>query len=416
MNRALATSILATLALAALTLAPSTCLSRVVHAGGEGYTIQQAIDAAAPGDTVVVLCGTYFEHDIEMKSGIVLRSIAGQADCVTIDAAGEGRVMRCDGVVDAKIEGFTFTGGLTPASGQWHEISGGGLACVDSDLRLVNLVFENNTGHLYGGGMWCHGSSPFLTNVAFIGNNVASVGGVGNGGGLSANHESPVVLADVVFLENTAGAEGGGAYFTGSPGLTRCRFEGNVANWGGGLSCDNAWCSPHLADVTIVGNSAYAGGGLVVKANASLVLEGVTIAGNAADYGAGIDIAHDSVVTIENSVIASNYPDTGVSCFLTPAPVLTCCDIFGNEGGDWVGCISDQYGAEGNFSEDPLFCDPTGGDYGLCEDSPCAPGNHPSGVACGLVGASGVACDPCGTSGADEMSWGAIKASRRPSP
>ncbi len=407
---------LLTLILAALVLAPSSGLSRVVLAGGEGFTIQQAIDGAAPGDTVVVLCGAYDEHDIEMKSGIVLRSVAGQADCVTIDAGGEGRVMRCEGVVDATIRGITFTGGLTPDSGQWHELAGGGLACVDSDLTLVDLVFENNTGHLYGGGMWCHGSSPSLTNIVFVGNHVGGVGGVGNGGGLSANLESPVVMTDVVFVGNTADAEGGGAYFTGAPTLTRCRFEGNAADRGGGLSCGGAWCSPHLTDVTIVGNSAYAGGGVVARDNSTMILVNVTIADNVADYGAGVDIVHDSLVTIRNSVIASNRPDAGVSCFLTPAPVLTCCDVFGNEGGDWVGCISDQYGAEGNFSEDPLFCDSAGGNYGLCEDSPCAPGNHPSGVACGLVGANGIACDPCGTSGADETSWGAIKASRRPSP
>ncbi len=388
-----------------LLLPSSAGLCGVIDVPACGLTIQGAIDAASPGDTVLVACGTYYEHDIELRSGIALASETGQADCVTIDAQQQGRVMRCDGVEDVVVVGLTLTGGLTSDSGQWFDISGGGLACVGSDPTLVNVVFEDNTGHRRGGGVWCYDSSAVFENVSFIGNHVGNIGGVGDGGGLSANLGSAVELTDVVFVGNTAAGDGGGAYFTGAPVLTRCWFEGNSAEWGGGLACVGGWSSPSISEVTLVANSAYAGGGISSRDGAGPVLENVTVVGNVADYGAGIDIAQSSYVTIDNTIVAMNYPDVAIACFLTPAPTLTCCDLFGNAGGDWVGCISDQYGPNGNIWLDPLFCGDANPDapYVLDADSPCTPANS----GCGeLIGAWPVGC---GTTPVESTSWGTIK-------
>ncbi len=62
-----------------------------------------------------------------------------------------------------------------------------------------------------------------------------------------------------------------------------------------------------------------------------------------------------------------------------------------------------QYGAT-NFNLDPLFCG--NGSYYLNETSPCAPGNHPNGNNCGLIGPLPVGCGPVTVR---PMSWGAIK-------
>ena len=63
---------------------------------------------------------------IRMKSGIVLRSETGEADCVTIDAEGQGRVLYGENLANTtRIEGFTTTGGSTDGL-PWDY--GGGMA------------------------------------------------------------------------------------------------------------------------------------------------------------------------------------------------------------------------------------------------------------------------------------------------
>jgi hypothetical protein len=63
--------------------------------------------------------------------------------------------------------------------------------------------------------------------------------------------------------------------------------------------------------------------------------------------------------------------------------------VWNNAGGDYVNCDPGTL----DLSLDPLFCDPTNGDYTLRDDSPCLPTGNPWGV---LIGAYGLG--DCGTS------------------
>jgi len=111
-----------------------------------------------------------------------------------------------------------------------------------------------------------------------------------------------------------------------------------------------------------------------------------------------------SVVRVNECIIAFNSGNS-VGCE-SGAVLVECSDIYGN-GGDYVSCIAGLNGIDGNFSGDPKFCNLAGKDFGLQEDSPCLPGNHPDGFDCGLIGALPQGCDDPAT---EPLTWGAIKA------
>ncbi len=105
---------------------------------------------------------------------------------------------------------------------------------------------------------------------------------------------------------------------------------------------------------------------------------------------------------LSNCIIAFGLTGPPVSCAQGSSVVLSCCDVFGNELGDWVGCISGQGALYGNISLDPLFCDAAHQDFRISTLSPCA-----LPPACGLIGARPVGCGP---QAIESMSWGRVKA------
>lgn len=388
-------------------------------------TIQAAIDAAAHGDTVEVECGTYYEHDIDMKSGVCLRSESGEPECVTIDAMQLGRVIYCSWADSSTVfEGLTFTGGSRP------QTSGGGVQCrSQSTARFVRCDFIGNSTGRHGGGLSCYyESTPVLEKCRFIGNSASHWGG-----GVSCTWDSAPTFRDCWFSENTA-ADGGGLCCSSpgaSPVLVDCVITGNFADSGGGVQCragasptltrcvlsDNTavhggalrtiygtYCSPRLSDVICSGNSASLEGGGLMAAYGTPVYERVTVVGNTAPTGGGIFIGHEGTAALNNVIVAFN--STGFHLHEQGAATLVCCDLFGNDGGDWVGGIANQLGVAGNICEDPLFCgeDEPSDPLSLHSTSPCAPENS---GACGLIGARGVGC---GESTIESTSWGSIKA------
>jgi hypothetical protein len=165
---------------------------------------------------------------------------------------------------------------------------------------------------------------------------------------------------------------------------------------GGGIFCTGAWLV--IRDCVFTQNGARMGGA-VFGESSYLVLSGCTMVANWADwYGTIASYASDTVV--ENTLVAFGLGIPAVGC-VSPTMAsgrqeiqLSCCDIYGNDGGDWIDCISDQLGHEGNFAADPLFCDRAHEDFTVTSASPCVPGQHPDGSDCGWIGALTVGCEP----------------------
>ncbi len=132
---------------------------------------------------------------------------------------------------------------------------------------------------------------------------------------------------------------------------------------------------------------------------------GVTVEHNTIDGlgSAGIYLAPGPDPVIRNNIITR--VTTGIVCLPGTAAVLECNDVFSFES-PYQSC-PDQTGINGNISRDPQYCGiDDSGNYFLQSDSPCAPGNHPDGYNCGLIGAFPA---NCGKVDAEKKSWGTIK-------
>ena len=310
-------------------LSASTVAGRTWRVPDEAATIQEGILLADAGDTVIVACGTYQEHDLQMRSGIVLRSETGLPDCVIIDAQGLDRVMTCtDADGTTRLEGLTFTGGEDRLND--FDLTAGGLLCVNSPLRISRCNFVDNLCETGGGGISCREGSDALIEDCLCADNIGW-----HGGGLSCYSSAPTVIR-CTFQNNwvspTYGQGGGVACFYGSPAtFSYCTFAGNEASRGGGLVTGvSSDPSPvQLDHCTIADNVVTLIGGGASLTGGTCGIDDSSIYGNTAgEEGGGLHL-WNSHLTAFNTDIQANTGTAGqdVFSYLESVALLNCCDV-----------------------------------------------------------------------------------------
>ena len=147
----------------------------------------------------------------------------------------------------------------------------------------------------------------------------------------------------------------------------------------------------------LVGNWG-AEGVVIAESCEALDIRSCTMAGNNSPQ-----VLHlkKTTAALNQCILALNDCPEAITCDGVSTVTLHCTNIYGH-GGDWVGCIADHAGRNGNFSADPLFCGAN--EFSISAASPCAP-DHSGG--CGLIGAQGVACGP---QAIEPATWGRVKA------
>jgi len=194
--------------------APCTLVrSHQLRVPADFATIQAAIDAAQPGETVAVAPGTYTES-VKLRTGVCL--LGSGARSTVLDARGEGRTLvDLTGAPGSVVAGFTMRGVTMPpgcssdvfdCSGDWYRAAVylGGTdwrdPTQDAPALIIGNVFEDNDV----------GVMLYWRGVAIVRNNVFR----GNRSGLVANHfQSHTLVANNVFLANTELAIGNQAAF-----------------------------------------------------------------------------------------------------------------------------------------------------------------------------------------------------------
>jgi hypothetical protein len=207
------------------------------------------VDAAAPGDEIVVTNGVYatggravhglMTNRVTVDKPVTVRSYNGPEVTViqgqgSVTTFGDGAI-RCVYLASgAVLSGFTLTNGATRHSGNKDtERSGGGAY----GGRLTNCVLTGNAANQQGGGAY----GSMLHNCTLTGN----AGGYKGGGACLGT------LYNCVLTGNSAGEGGGASLCT----LQDCDLRGNSAAGGGGACCSV------LNNCTLIENSAQSGGG-----------------------------------------------------------------------------------------------------------------------------------------------------------
>lgn len=345
--------------------------------------IQDAVDAAVDGDSILVSNGVYqggwravygANNRVVVNKAVALQGVNGPGNTTILGDSSTGRCVYLTN--GASLLGFTLSRGATTyyfGDGVLVK-SGAGVWCESSDAIISNCVLIGNYALSNGGGAFrgrlfncllaCNyaafgggAASNILVNCVVVSNNAQ---------GFTADYGGGVMgctLSNCQIVGNHSSSGGGGAAFST---LTGCVVSNNVASGNGaGLYYGTATSS------FIYGNRTSGGSGGGAFSN---ILNNCVVADNAAYHSPG---AFQS--TLVNCTVVENnlgsYP-------AIEGGNLTNCIVYYNGGPlnygsylstpHFVNCDTTPLPpGRGNITNTPLFVNSAGGDFHLQSNSPC---------------------------------------------
>ena len=262
--------------------------------------IQEAIDAATSGNTIVVLDGTYQgdgNRDIRpLGKEIVIQSLNGFEQTHIEGYPSSGFICDSGETMNTRIKGFTVY--------TWKDFFG-------------------------KAGLLCDGSSPEIEACRFW--------DCGEAGILCVNNAAPEIEGCEI-VENAGGIRS----IDSSPLIESCLIVSNVSAQGAGIYLEGS-SSAVIENCLIVENTASnEGGGLFIGAGATPELIHCTVAGNTATIRGG-GISSVGSPTIINSIVYDNVAPASAGIYFAAA-----LDV-------QYSCLQDFHPGVGNFTDNPLF-------------------------------------------------------------
>ena len=310
-------------------------------------TIQAAIIAAKPNDTIVIGERTYNENIYIDKS---LTIIGSGADLSIINGNSIGSVLivgRNNPDIDVTLKGISLIHGKGSsmedpwrATGAWKTvISGGGGILNYGRLIIENSKVSNNYAY-EGGGIYNHGTLNLSDSIVcnnkadFFGGGIANRGAFTSnsgkisvneaiqGGGI-ANSGELILNANSLINRNTAtSGMGGGIWNRGKVTINDGSVEGNAVlrdqngygGDGGGICNDDPNGEVCINGGMISSNSAWRGGG-IYNYSGIVIMNNGSIEGNKATHdllrygGIGGGISNDGTFIMAGGSISNNTAD-----------------------------------------------------------------------------------------------------------
>jgi len=323
---------------------------------GDCETIQECINKAQAGDTILIAEGTYMENLIIEKS-LILEGVG--RDKVKIQAAARGKPviqLMSDNLIEVVIQGLTISGAKNVSSSRICTDRSAGLCPYGISIRgqVRAAIQESKVSDNQGDGLWVDDSSMVILINSIIssnGNNGLSVRGSARATlissiisnamryGLFARDSAQVTLQDSTVSDNR---RTGLLFWHGvRVNLTNTTISSNRGN---GLDVED------LAYVTltntIVSSNWYSG--ISILGSARLEVKGSMIEGNGTVKGCrtdpdcisnGILVRGKAQVSVYNSTIKDNI-DWGIAAVLrkcgygldlfTGEVILSNNEIYGN--------------------------------------------------------------------------------------
>ncbi len=401
-------------------------------------SIQSAINAASNGDVILVKYGTYYIYSYLTlgSKNLKITSDIGTANswetakpdssqCI-INAGNYCRIFTFNNsaiTTATVIRGFKITGG---DAGSSH--AGGGIAIYSGADPIIERCWISNNKACtsydilaaMGGGIFVQDGSPIIRNNLIEGNVATTVENTGSGGGIAIwwteMWSTPAEIRDNIITGNYAtqaaystneqyfGNFGGGIYLWGSNVIVSGnKIISNVCAYrpdykkstytsvalGGGIAVDGA--SATISNNIFNGNQALVattgvggnprGGAIYLSGLCTIVnntfydnrLKSSGYSNYGSRYGQGI-YSLSSSPTIKNNIFinhSTSYGD-GVPIYATSA-ITVNYNCFYNNGGSNVNVTSNN-----GITSNPLFNNPTGGDFNLQTTSPCINAGDPT--------------------------------------
>ncbi len=281
----------------------------------EGFSgIQAAVDAADPNDEIVLAPGVYTSESLVSiqitAKPLTLRSQdPNDTDIVAatiLQCPSDGNesvpAIEIEGDVDQeefiKVEGLTFTGGMTKVAMYSQD---------EAKVALKSCVVRDNQA----GGLEFADAELVATDCLFVNNTTSESGGAINYFGEN------LLLVRSVFRNNQADDEGGAVFVGfGWSQFDHCQWIGNQAEDGGAIYAD-CWYGLACDNCLWVGNRASdSGGGLLVE-HEGVTLTNCTMVGNMAEDNGGavflsVVSSAPAYIFLEHTIIAYNQDKDGV--------------------------------------------------------------------------------------------------------
>ncbi len=283
----------------------------IINIPADQPTIQEGINVAVDGDTVLVHPGAYIENINFNGKEITVASLFFTTQDTTyisqtiIDGNESESVVLFNNEEssEASLIGLTIING--------YNENGGGIYCWYSNPKLINNIFMNNNADDSGGAIYIWGANPVIENNTFTNNYSNEYGGA---------------------IYCIYGAE---------PQISNNTFTNNESYYGGAITCieySNALIQGNIID----NNLAFRGGGIFCYLFSNPIIENNIISNNIADGenqspGGGIFIDSASPIISENNIY-QNFANRGAGIFCTGlSEAIIINNFIQNNDSDWTG-------------------------------------------------------------------------------